>query len=239
MYKRQVEEPDTPEPPAEQPSPDEEPADEPEAPAEDMPPAEAIPVPLAAMASVRSVGVSPLSTPLNSQNGGAAVQAAGASSIIVHDEATPAGSSFTYRVRVKYAGSTGAQSGRIELAFPLPEKVAQSITETDIEVSDIEYSDGSSGGFKGGQVVKQPYLDKTDESNPVLRGTFEGLYTGNEIEITITCTNQIKNAGEDGYTYWDAIAYAQDSAGSAVSNVDVYKRQVNRLIKDRTSGNMC
>ncbi|MBS6367602.1 MAG: InlB B-repeat-containing protein, partial [Clostridiales bacterium] len=73
--------------------------------------------------------------------------------------------------------------------------------------------------FKGGQVVKQPYLDKTDESNPVLRGTFEGLYTGNEIEITITCTNQIKNAGEDGYTYWDAIAYAQDSAGSAVSNV--------------------
>ncbi|WOC75621.1 S-layer homology domain-containing protein [Intestinibacillus sp. NTUH-41-i26] len=214
-----VEEPEVTEPPAEKPAPDEEPADEPAAPAEDMPPAEAAPVPLAAVASVRSVGVSPLSTPLNSQNGDAAVQAVGDSSIIVHDEATPAGSSFTYRVRVKYAGDTGAQSGRIELAFPLPEKVAQSITETDIEVSDIEYSDGSSGGFKGGQIVKQPYLDESDPSNPVLRGTFEGLYTGNEIEITITCTNQSKTAGEDGYTYWDAIAYAQDSAGSAVSNV--------------------
>lgn len=217
-----VEEPDAPEavePPAEKPAPDEEPADESAAPAEDTPPAEATPVPLAAMGGVRSVGASPLSTPLNSQNSGAAVQAAGDSSIVIHDEATPAGSSFTYRVRVKYAGGTGAQSGRIELAFPLPEKVAQSTTETDIEVSDIEYSDGSSGGFKGGQVVKQPYLDKTDESNPVLRGTFEGLYTGNEIEITITCTNQDKDAGSDGYTYWDAIAYAQDSAGSAVSNV--------------------
>ena len=217
-----VEEPDAPEaaePPAEQPAPDEEPADKPAPPTEDMPPAEATPVPLAAMASVRSVGVSPLSTPLDSQNSDAAVQAAGDSSIVIHDEATPAGSSFTYRVRVKYAGGTGAQSGRIELAFPLPEKVAQSTTETDIEVSDIEYSDGSSGGFKGGQVVVKPYLDKTDESNPVLRGTFEGLYTGNEIEITITCTNQDKDAGSDGYTYWDAIAYAQDSAGSAVSNV--------------------
>lgn len=214
-----VEEPEVTEPPAEKPAPDEEPADEPAAPVEDMPPAEAAPVPLAAMANVRSVGVSPLSTPLNSQNGDAAVQAAGDSSIIVHDEATPAGSSFTYRVRVKYAGGTGAQSGRIELAFPLPEKVAQSITETDIEVSDIEYSDGSSGGFKGGQIVKQPYLDESDPSSPVLRGTFEGLYTGNEIEITITCTNQSKTSGEDGYTYWDAIAYAQDSAGSAVSNV--------------------
>ena len=214
-----VEEPEVTEPPAEKPAPDEEPAGEPAAPVEDMPPAEAAPVPLAAMANVRSVGVSPLSTPLNSQNGDAAVQAAGDSSIIVHDEATPAGSSFTYRVRVKYAGGTGAQSGRIELAFPLPEKVAQSITETDIEVSDIEYSDGSSGGFKGGQIVKQPYLDESDPSNPVLRGTFEGLYTGNEIEITITCTNQSKTSGEDGYTYWDAIAYAQDSAGSAVSNV--------------------
>lgn len=214
-----VEEPEVTEPPAEKPAPDEEPADEPAPPVEDMPPEEAAPVPLAAMANVRSVGVSPLSTPLNSQNGDAAVQAAGDSSIIVHDEATPAGSSFTYRVRVKYAGSTGAQSGRIELAFPLPEKVAQSITETDIEVSDIEYSDGSSGGFKGGQIVKQPYLDESDPSSPVLRGTFEGLYTGNEIEITITCTNQSKTSGEDGYTYWDAIAYAQDSAGSAVSNV--------------------
>ena len=219
-----VEEPDAPEavePPAEQPSPDEEPASEPAAPVEDTSPteSEAAPVPLAAMASVRSVGASPLSTPLDNQNGNAAVQAAGDSSIVIHDEATPSGSSFTYRVRVKYAGGTGAQSGRIELAFPLPEKVAQSTTETDIEVSDIEYSDGSSGGFKGGQVVKQPYLDKTDKSNPVLRGTFEGLYTGNEIEITITCTNQSKDAGSDGYTYWDAIAYAQDSAGSAVSNV--------------------
>ena len=217
-----IEEPDAPEavePPAEKPSPDEEPADKPAPPTEDTPPAEATPVPLAAMASVRSVGASPLSTPLNSQNGDAAVQAAGDSSIVIHDEATPAGSSFTYRVRVKYAGGTGAQSGRIELAFPLPEKVAQSITETDIEVSDIEYSDDSSGGFKGGQIVKRPYLDSSDPGNPVLRGTFEGLYTGNEIEITITCTNQSKDAGSDGYTYWDAIAYAQDSAGSAVSNV--------------------
>ena len=166
--------------------------------------------------SVRSVN---LTSQIPLANSDVSAQANKSGSIVVHDTATPAGSSFTYRVRVKYAGDTGAQSGRIELSFPLPEAVTQSADDTEIKVSDIEYSEGSSTGFKGGQIVVQPYLDKTDDDNPVLRGTFEGLYTGNEYEIEITCTNQAKAPGADGYTYWDAIAYTQDGAGSAVSNV--------------------
>ena len=166
--------------------------------------------------SVRSMNLSsqmPLAT------SDVSAQANKSGSIVVHDTATPVGTSFTYRVRVKYVGDTGAQSGRIELSFPLPEAVTQSADDTEIKVSDIEYSEGSSTGFKGGQIVKQPYLDESDPANPVLCGTFEGLYTGNEYEITITCTNQTKAAEADGYTYWDAIAYTQDGAGSAVSNV--------------------
>lgn len=191
------------------------------APAAETSPAEdvTVPAPSAAAARVRSAGASPLSALLANRSRSAAAPAAGNPSVVVHPDATPAGSSFTYRVRVKYMGDTGAQSGRIELAFPLPESVSQSQNDTKIQVSDVAYSSGSSGGFLGGRIIKQPYLDTTEPGKPVLRGTFEGLYTGNQIEITITCTNAAKPAGNDGYIYWDAIASTQDGAGSAVSNV--------------------
>lgn len=140
-------------------------------------------------------------------------------SIIIHEEPTPVGTSFTYLLRIKYAGDTGAQSGRIDLTFPLPDAVSQSITETRILVSDVEYSEGSASGFKGGQIVVEPYLDTSIPGNPVLRGTFEGLYAGNEYEVQITCVNETKDPDDDGYTYWDAVAYGQDGAGSVASKV--------------------
>ncbi len=168
--------------------------------------------------SLHSVGVSLASNLSDDPDSSTAAKQQNQHHIVIHHEPTPAGSHFTYRIRVKYVGDTGAQSGRIELSFPLPEAVKQ-IENTEIIVSDVEYSDNSAAGFRGGRVVTTPHVDMDQEGNPILHGSFEGLYTGNEIEIEITCINQEKKPESDGYIYWAGIAHAQDSMASASSDV--------------------
>lgn len=137
-----------------------------------------------------------------------------------HKVATPAGSQFQYRVRVKYVGDVGAQSGEIKVTFPIPEDVRvltdAELQETElIQIGSVKETDGAnSGGFKGGRVVDATYNDTTKE----LTATIDGLFTGTEVEINIWCTNKEKAFPDGGYVYWDGTATAQDSAAAATSN---------------------
>ncbi|MGO5097164.1 BspA family leucine-rich repeat surface protein [Agathobaculum sp. LCP25S3_E8] len=170
---------------------------------------------------------------------GAAERATDSASIKIHPNSTPAGSAIQYRLRIKYVGGMGAQSGQVQLNFPIPEKVhvltdselsgmtqkptdpdtGKEITADDLLVlSDVEYSDDAAVGYLGGRVVEEPKI--VDENGQkYLRGTFEGLFTGNEYEIAFWCVLDSKAVADDGYTYWDGTAYAQDKAATAASNV--------------------
>ena len=262
------EEPETtPEPPAESgeeepPAPSEQPEDTPEDPgaAEESPaPSEEPEAPVetgepegedgspadggvaaAAMLAYRARAVGVSTPTLLAGGDGVSAQANENSSITVHPEATNVGSAVQYRIRVKYVGDPGAQSGQIQLNFPIPDDVhvltaeelgkmkeddkpkdedGKAITADDLlTVSDRQYSSGAAG-YLGGRVVVEPYVDSTDSDNPVLRGTFEGLYTGNEYEIAIWCVLDTSQNTDGDYSYWDGTAYAQDKAASAASNV--------------------
>ena len=61
--------------------------------------------------------------------------------IVVHDTATPANSRVEYRIRVKYEGDMGAQSGRIDVRFPIPENV-HVMTENELEEWKKEVQNG-------------------------------------------------------------------------------------------------
>ncbi len=143
-----------------------------------------------------------------------------------HKVATPAGSQFQYRVRVKYVGDVGAQSGEIKVTFPIPDDV-RVLTDAElnaigaetklVQAGSVKETEGAdSGDFMGGRVVDATYNDTTRE----LTATIDGLFTGTEVEISIWCTNEAKIFPENGgYVYWDGTATAQDSAAAATSNV--------------------
>ncbi len=146
--------------------------------------------------------------------------------IWTHKQATPAGSEFQYRVRVKYVGDVGAQSGEIKVIFPIPEDV-RVLTEAElnaigegtelVQIGSVKETDGAdSGDFMGGRVVDAKY----DSATETLTAIIDGLFTGTEVEINIWCTNEAKIFPENGgYVYWDGTATTQDSAALAVSNI--------------------
>lgn len=146
--------------------------------------------------------------------------------IWTHKQATPAGSEFQYRVRVKYVGDVGAQSGEIKVTFPIPDDV-RVLTEAElneigagtklVQAGSVKETDGAdSGDFMGGRVVDAHY----DADANALTATIDGLFTGTEVEISIWCENETKIFPQDGgYVYWDGSATAQDSAALAVSNI--------------------
>ena len=146
--------------------------------------------------------------------------------IWTHNKATPAGSEFQYRVRVKYVGDVGAQSGEIKVTFPIPDDV-RVLTEAElneigagtklVQAGSVKETDGAnSGDFMGGRVVDAKY----DSATETLTATIDGLFTGTEVEINIWCTNEAKIFPENGgYVYWDGTATAQDSAALVSSNI--------------------
>ena len=146
--------------------------------------------------------------------------------IWTHNKATPAGSEFQYRVRVKYVGDVGAQSGEIKVTFPIPEDV-RVLTEAElnaigegtelVQIGSVKETDGAdSGDFMGGRVVDAKY----DSATETLTAIIDGLFTGTEVEISIWCENETKIFPQGGgYVYWDGTATAQDSAAAATSNV--------------------
>ena len=146
--------------------------------------------------------------------------------IWTHKQATPAGSEFQYRVRVKYVGDVGAQSGEIKVTFPIPDDV-RVLTDAElkaigaetklVQAGSVKGTEGAdSGDFMGGRVVDAKY----DSATETLTATIDGLFTGTEVEISIWCTNEAKIFPENGgYVYWDGTATTQDSAALAVSNI--------------------
>ena len=145
--------------------------------------------------------------------------------IWTHNKATPAGSEFQYRVRVKYVGDVGAQSGEIKVTFPIPEDV-RVLTEAElnaigegtelVQIGSVKETDGAdSGDFMGGRVVEAKY----DPAAETLTATIDGLFTGTEVEISIWCENETKLFPQGGYVYWDGTATAQDSAALVSSNI--------------------
>ena len=179
------------------------------------------PAALAALASVRSVG---RSTPALLADG-AEKNYTVSGNIWTHNEATPAGSQFQYLIRVKYVGDNGAQSGTIQINFPIPENVRvlteKELTELGktslVAISSVEYSEGVTTSYLGGRVVEGPAYDPKTKT---MTATLDGLFAGNEYEISIWCTNKSKDfPSGGGYVYWDGIAYAQDNAASAPSNI--------------------
>ena len=179
------------------------------------------PAALAALASVRSVG---RSTPALLADG-AEKNYTVSGNIWTHKEATPADSQFQYLIRVKYVGDNGAQSGTIQINFPIPENV-RVLTEDELSelgetslvaISSVEYSEGVTTRYLGGRVVEGPAYDPKTNT---MTATLDGLFAGNEYEISIWCTNESKTfPSEGGYVYWDGTAYAQDNAASAPSNI--------------------
>lgn len=146
--------------------------------------------------------------------------------IWTHKQATPAGSEFQYRVRVKYVGDVGAQSGEIKVTFPIPDDV-RVLTEAElneigagtklVQAGSVKKTDGAdSGDFMGGRVVDAKY----DSATETLTATIDGLFTGTEVEISIWCENETKIFPQGGgYVYWDGTATAQDSAALVSSNI--------------------
>lgn len=146
--------------------------------------------------------------------------------IWTHNKATPAGSEFQYRVRVKYVGDVGAQSGEIKVTFPIPDDV-RVLTEAElneigagtklVQAGSVKETDGAdSGDFMGGRVVDEKY----DSATETLTATIDGLFTGTEVEISIWCENETKIFPQGGgYVYWDGTAIAQDSAALVSSNI--------------------
>ena len=134
--------------------------------------------------------------------------------MMVVKNSTPPNTQVTYRVTVKYTGDIGAKSGVIQMAYPLPDHMTYD-SDVEIKRSEIKYTTGDTGFF-GGRVVTEPYVD-TSSGKPILRATFEGLYTGTEIEVDVTGISQSHDYNSDGYMFWDGTAYAQDGASSAVS----------------------
>ena len=145
--------------------------------------------------------------------------------IWTHNKATPAGSEFQYRVRVKYVGDVGAQSGEIKVTFPIPDDV-RVLTDAElnaigaetklVQAGSVKETDGAnSGDFMGGRVVEAKY----DPATETLTATIDGLFTGTEVEISIWCENETKLFPQGGYVYWDGTATAQDSAALVSSNI--------------------
>ena len=179
------------------------------------------PAALAALASVRSVG---RSTPVLLADG-AEKNYTVSGNIWTHNEATPAGSQFQYLIRVKYVGDNGAQSGTIQINFPIPENVRvlteEELTELGetslVAISSVEYSEGVTTSYLGGRVVEGPAYDPKTKT---MTATLDGLFAGNEYEISIWCTNKSKDfPSGGGYVYWDGTASAQDEAASVPSNI--------------------
>ena len=150
--------------------------------------------------------------------------------VIVHDEATPAGTHFAYKIRVQYTGDPGARSGRIALNFPLPENVKADDDphsdaadplhgqgHTTVMTGAVQYIAGDTG-WLGGRILEEPKLVE-EGGKTYVRGVFEGLYAGNEFEVTVHCINEDTVADENGYMKWDGIATAVGDANTAVSAV--------------------
>ena len=150
--------------------------------------------------------------------------------VIVHNEATPVGTHFAYKIRVQYTGDPGARSGRIALNFPLPENVKADNDphsdasdplhgegHTTVMTGAVQYIAGDTG-WLGGRIIEEPKLVE-EGGKTYVRGVFEGLYAGNEFEVTVHCINEDTAADDNGYMTWDAVATAVGDANTAVSAV--------------------
>lgn len=71
--------------------------------------------------------------------------------IWTHKQATPAGSEFQYRVRVKYVGDVGAQSGEIKVTFPIPDDV-RVLTDAELNAIGAETKLVQAGSVKETEV---------------------------------------------------------------------------------------
>lgn len=152
-----------------------------------------------------------------------------AAGLVIHPEKVQEGDIITYKITLKYMGDVGAKSGEIEMWMPIPDKIGKGDDGWKVVSTAIDYS-GAATGYKGGRIVQNPYIDE-NSGHPVLRGKFEGLYTGTQITTSISTKVQKKDQSEydpAGYAFWDATAYARDNAGSATS-------QTVRLWSNKTS----
>ena len=118
------------------------------------------------------------------------------------------GQTVTYKLTVKYVGDKGAKSGVITVTDELPNGVTP-VADT-IKISAIRYSDGSTSGYKGGEVTS------TSFSGTTFNAEVTGLYAGTEVDISFECTlSAVTPVTEaDGrYQYWDNIASVTQTEG--------------------------
>ncbi len=144
------------------------------------------------------------------------------SSLIIHPTEVNEGDTITYKITLKYKGDKGVKSGRINLRFPIPEGIIEFVGNDKleagwhIETTEIRETEGAGNGYLGGRVVEKPTIS---DDGKTIEGVFEGLYTGNEVVVSLIGTVDSKPGyDEHDYTFWDATAYAHDSAGSATSD---------------------
>ncbi len=118
------------------------------------------------------------------------------------------GDTVTYKLTVKYVGDTGAKSGVITVTDELPNGVTP--VDGTVKISAIRYSDGSTSGYKGGEVTS------TSFSGTTFNAEVTGLYAGTEVDISFECTlSAVTPVTEaDGrYQYWDNTASVTQSEG--------------------------
>lgn len=118
------------------------------------------------------------------------------------------GQIVTYKLTVKYVGDTGAKSGVITVTDELPNGVTP--VDGTVKISAIRYSDGSTSGYKGGEVTS------TSFSGTTFNAEVTGLYAGTEVDISFECTlSAVTPVTEaDGrYQYWDNTASVTQSEG--------------------------
>jgi len=118
------------------------------------------------------------------------------------------GQTVTYKLTVKYVGDEGAKSGVITVTDELPNGVTP--VDGTVKISAIRYSDGSTSGYKGGEVTS------TSFSGTTFNAEVTGLYAGTEVDISFECTlSAVTPVTEaDGrYQYWDNTASVTQSEG--------------------------
>ena len=138
----------------------------------------------------------PLAAPLAEDGGASANEPAREDAYAVSP-----GQIVTYKLTVKYVGDTGAKSGVITVTDELPNGVTP--VDGTVKISAIRYSDGSTSGYKGGEVTS------TSFSGTTFNAEVTGLYAGTEVDISFECTlSAVTPVTEaDGrYQYWDNTA---------------------------------
>lgn len=128
-------------------------------------------------------------------------------------KATPAGTAVRYIVRVRYEGDNGAQSGRIDVRYALPEGVTFLGGEDSVQVGSPVLDGGTFQG--GGEVAEALRVE-----DGVLTGAVTGLFAGTYMDVSVLCelsqlvgsTKEnvtLPDGGKTCFWYWDGIASAQ------------------------------